>query len=63
LETGALPIELHSYREPALPPIRAVSSIGNAPIARAKPRNGLFNRGVLRQTFTKPYNKSKREKP
>src|SRR5712671_2410035 len=36
LETGALPIELHSYREPASPPIRAVSSIGDAPIARAK---------------------------
>ena len=36
LETGALPIELHSYREPASPPIRAVSSIGNALIARAK---------------------------
>jgi hypothetical protein len=46
-----------------LPPIRAVSSISNAPIARAKPRNGLFNRGVLRQTFAKPDNKSKREKP
>src|SRR6266704_6589992 len=36
LETGALPIELHSYREPASPPIRAVSSIGDAPIASAK---------------------------
>src|SRR6202047_1090238 len=36
LETGALPIELHSYGGPASPPIRAVSSIGNAPIARAK---------------------------
>jgi hypothetical protein len=36
LETGALPIELHSYRDPASPPIRAVSSIGDAPIARAK---------------------------
>src|SRR6267378_5941196 len=36
LETGALPIELHSYRGPASPPIRAVSSIGDARFARAK---------------------------
>src|SRR4029077_2156878 len=36
LETGALPIELHSCREPAHAPVRAVSSIGHAPIARAK---------------------------
>src|ERR1700704_6113789 len=36
LETGALPIELHSCREPARAPLRAVSSIGHALIARAK---------------------------
>src|ERR1700754_4847632 len=36
LETGALPIELHSCRELALPPVRAVSSIGHARNARAK---------------------------
>jgi hypothetical protein len=36
LETGALPIELHSYRGPASPPIRAVSSIGRARKARVK---------------------------
>src|SRR3979411_214157 len=36
LETGALPIELHSYRGSASPPIRAGSSIGDAPFARAK---------------------------
>src|ERR1700722_577352 len=36
LETGALPIELHSCMDQPSPPIRAVSSIGTAPIARAK---------------------------
>src|SRR6186713_3071392 len=36
LETGALPIELHSCREPAHAPVRAVSSIGHTPNARAK---------------------------
>jgi hypothetical protein len=36
LETGTLPTELHPYRKPASPPIRAVSSIGTALIARAK---------------------------
>lgn len=40
LETGALPIELHSCREPASPPVRAVSSISRAPNARAKQWNG-----------------------
>src|SRR4051812_47535347 len=43
LETGALPIELHSCRGPASPPIRAVSSIGQGRMARAK---RLFERGV-----------------
>src|SRR3954468_1855056 len=48
LETGALPIELHSCREPASPPIRAVSSIYDGPIARAKrlAANCLFKSGV-----------------
>jgi hypothetical protein len=50
LETGALPIELHSYREPASPPIRAVSSIGGAPIARAKPQNGATSGQVRRSS-------------
>ena len=36
LETGALPIELHSCREPASPPIPAVSSTWRARNARAK---------------------------
>src|SRR5207244_9022922 len=36
LETGALPIELHSCREPARAPLRAVQAIGHTPIARAK---------------------------
>src|ERR1700751_3179680 len=36
LETGALPIELHSYGTIASPPTRAVSSIGTRPMARAK---------------------------
>src|SRR6201991_4848760 len=36
LETGALPIELHSYGGPASPPIRAVLSIGRGRKARAK---------------------------
>jgi hypothetical protein len=36
LETGTLPTELHPCRDHASPPIRAVSSIGNASIARAK---------------------------
>src|ERR1700675_4348849 len=40
LETGALPIELHSCEDLASPPIRAVSSIGDAPIARAKRLTG-----------------------
>src|SRR6202011_5866011 len=39
LETGALPIELHSCADQMSPPIRAVSSIGHAPIARANPVN------------------------
>jgi CubicO group peptidase (beta-lactamase class C family) len=41
---------------PASPPIRAVSSIGKAPIARAAKRltgNGLFKAGILRQTSGK----------
>src|SRR3954452_19315936 len=38
LETGALPIELHSYGGPASPPIRAVSSIGRARKASVKRR-------------------------
>src|SRR6266851_3914794 len=45
--------------DPASPPIRAVSSIGNAPFARAKPSNApdrsagnaLFKPSVLRQTY------------
>jgi hypothetical protein len=40
LETGALPTELHPCGDPASPPIRAVSSIGSAPIARAKRLTG-----------------------
>jgi hypothetical protein len=36
LETGALPIELHSCGKAAVPPFRAVSSIAQGRIARAK---------------------------
>jgi hypothetical protein len=36
LETGALPIELHSCGKAAVPPFRAVSSIGHGRMARAK---------------------------
>ena len=54
LETGALPIELHSCRTEARTTIRAVSSIGHAPFARAKRVNALFNAQVLRQTSLEP---------
>ena len=36
METGALPIELHSCGKAATPPFRAVSSIAQGRIARAK---------------------------
>ena len=40
LETGALPIELHSYRGSDIAADPRRSSIGNAPIARAKRSTG-----------------------
>jgi len=58
LETGALPIELHSYETAAGAKrgsaIRAVSSIGRCLFARVKPANALFKPPVLRQTPLKP---------
>src|ERR1700722_16232816 len=54
LETGALPIELHSCGNPASPPFRAVSSIENASIARAERPDALFNAPLLRQTCRAP---------
>ena len=54
LETGALPIELHSSGNRRKPAIRAVSSIGHARIARVKRANALFKPQLLRQTSLKP---------
>src|SRR5690348_6077607 len=52
LETGALPIELHSCGTEAALLIRAVSSIGHAPFARAKQSKCPVQAATSKPDFT-----------